>query len=269
MSRYQFKIVSNQKDNTLSYFIKNEKSEWIPVSNASVLSRSSFIRTTLQKNGEQILKNINEIYNIAGDGLDLHFFGSDNDYKLLTDLVEKKFSAEDICCHPMKKVIAVLGRLRSGKTTLLTTLMERSGNDYRSTQYHNIWTGIKEDSSITWCELPGIDLGKDNLIAAAEHLKKLTALGLTDIIYCFGTSKTEDAEKNIIRHIQEHHPATNIVIALTRCLDEQDASIVRNEFPDMPNLKVIATMAKELKTRGGTIAPYGIDRLLHAVISEK
>lgn len=90
MSRYQFKIVSNQKDNTLSYFIKNEKSEWIPVSNASVLSRSSFIRTTLQKNGEQILKNINEIYNIAGDGLDLHFFGSDNDYKLLTDLVEKK-----------------------------------------------------------------------------------------------------------------------------------------------------------------------------------
>ena len=270
MKPNQIKIVNNSKGKKLSYFFQNEKSEWNLVSNTSALSRKKYVSASISENAAEILQIINDTYNIGNRGVDIHFEGSVNDYNTLQSIIEENFSDDNLHCYQQKTSIAVAGKIGSGKTTLIGEIVKRQGKEFCFFQNNMINGYADTESTITWYEIPGIDLGKENVFAAMANFDLLAKNGVTNFIYCVGTNKVEELEEQFIRYVQEKYPGVKVLIVLTMCLEDEAVPILSEQlFKNIGNVKVIPTLAKEFKTREGLIPAYGLDKIINYIFAGK
>lgn len=269
MKHNQIKIISNSGEKTLSYFFRNEKEEWNLVSNASALSRKKYVTASIKEHAVEILQIINDIYNIGNRGVDIYFEGSKNDFDFLCCAINENFVEYTLNCLHQKTAVAVAGKIGSGKTTLIEELIKVQGKKHQLFYDGNI-TGYKDsESAVTWYEIRGIDLGKENVEAAIKKFDQLAKNGVTNFIYCFRTIKIEDLEEQFIRHVREKSPGVKILIVHTLCL-EDDADILLQHLKEtVGEVKVIPTLAKEFKSREGILSPYGLDEIIQYLFEGK
>ena len=127
MERNKVKIVANQEAGTIAYYFQNEKGEWMPVSNASLLSRREFRYAAIGERGQAILEAINEMYNYGGRGVDALFEGSNEDFQTLCSILAKHFSGENMTCRESRLKIAVAGKSGSGRKAVVEELSRLNG----------------------------------------------------------------------------------------------------------------------------------------------
>ena len=122
-------------------------------------------------------------------------------------------------------------------------------------------TGIYTDESgaTIWYEVPGIDLGIENVNAARAKFEKLAEQGLTNLVYCLGTSKLESLEEEFITYVQSEYPSIHILVALTQFKEEDSDVFVDQLSTQLNGVKVIPVLARDVKIRGGVISAYGVD----------
>ncbi len=262
MNRNKVKIVCNKNINSISYYFQNENSEWIRVSNSSELSRKEYTYTTIKEKVFDILKIINEIYNPGSRGVDLYFEGSDDEFNIICKTLDSNYSQENIMCHQNKMKIAVAGKIRSGKTTLIGELGKLLNVHYDNTQSTDYIVYNDKKGNIQWYELKGIDLGKENIEQTISIIDELVNKGLTTFVYCFGTSKIEKLEEKIILHVRNNYPQIKILVVLTSCVYDEAPSLAEQVSKSINQVKVIPVLAKELKTRGGIIPAFGLEQIV-------
>lgn len=269
MNRNKVKIICNKNTNSISYYFKSEGLEWIRVSNYSELSRKEYTSTTIKEKASDILKIINETYNPQNRGVDLYFEGSDEDFHSLNKILESSYSGENINCHHKKMKIAVAGKIGSGKSTLIEELGKFIKVNYEKEQNSDLSVYVDKGGNTEWYELRGIDLGKENIEETEAILDKLVEEGLTTFIYCFGTSKIEELEEKLILHVRDDYPQLKILIALTSCIYDEGELFAEEVSKCINQRRVIPVLAKELKTRQGSIKAFGLDEITQYIFEGK
>ena len=269
MNRNKVKIVCNKNINSISYYFQNERSEWVRLSNSSELSRREYTFTTIQEKASYILQIINEIYNPGNRGVDLYFEGSDDDFTILCNTLKSNYSEDNITCQQKKMKIAVVGKIGSGKSTLIEEMSQLLNAHYKKTQDINFMVYADKKGNTEWYELNGIDLGKKNIEQTEIVLDQLASNGLTTLVYCFGISKTEELEEKIILHIRDNYPEVKILVALTSCIYEEAPLFAEQVSKNINQAKVIPVLAKELKTREGIISAFGLDQIARYIFEGK
>lgn len=259
MLRNQIKIVSNAKRHSLAFYMKNESDEWRLVSNDSVLSRKEYIDTTVQSRAEDIVRVINSVYNPRNRGVDIYFEGEETDFRLLKNTVNRQFSESNITCVMQKTLVAVAGKIGAGKTTLIKGFWNYKDITFNCCEKDGNFVFANDEKTVIWYEIPGIDFGAENVTNARNAFEKLAKSGLTTFIYCLGTNKIEALEEELIFFVRDTYPEIKILVVLTQSVDDDQALYIDQLSANLEGIKVIPTLAMDMKTRGGVVSAYGLD----------
>lgn len=265
MIRNKIKIVADKTARTLAFYFLNEQQKWCSVSNSSVLSRKKYITANIKESSAEIIFIINSVYNTGNRGVDIYFEGSEEDFSILCETIAKTFPDENIACLIQRTNIAVAGKLQSGKSTLITEMGIYKNANYVYSKDTNAEIYTNEDATTVWYEIPGIDIGIENVITAREAFEKLAKKGLTTFVYCLRTSKIETLEEELIHFVSEEYPSIKIILVLTQYLDEDVTAFSEQLKKRMDRTTVIPLLAKSIKTREGIIEAYGLDKLDQAI----
>lgn len=260
MLRNQIKIISNAQRHSLAFYYKTDAGGWRLVTNDSALSRKEYIGATVQSRAEDIIRVINSVYNPGNRGVDISFEGEEKDFLLLKNTIDSLFSQSNISCVMQKTShVAVAGKIGAGKTTLIKGYFahkEISCNYYEK-DGNSVFADDQE--SIVWYEIPGIDFGAKNVTNARNAFEKLVKSGLTTFIYCLGTNKIETLEEELISFARNNYPEIKILVVLTKSVDDEQMLYIEQLSANLGGIKVIPTLAIDLKTRGGVVSAYGLD----------
>lgn len=268
MEHNKIKIVSNIKLRRIAYYFKNESSEWVRVSNSSGLSRKEFCETTISEKIYDIIKIIDDVYNPGNRGVEVLFEGTDEEYVIIRNTVKKVNMCDSIICRQKKAKIAVVGKIGSGKTTLIESIGEHLSTNFSKKKNPQYDVFVDKKGNTEWYELKGIDLGKEYITQSNVILTELAETGMTVLVYCLSTYKIEELEEKLILEFSEQHPEINVLISLTSCVDE-DAALYAEQISGRLNKKVIPVLAKEKKTRNGSIPAYGLEQTVQYIYEGK
>lgn len=255
----QIKILSNPKNKTLSFYIKNEKKKWCLVSNYSELSRKKFTSANIFDVGENIINIIDCDYNLSGRGVDIRFEGPEDEYVYLQQCIISRFKERNITCNHAKTAIVVAGKIGSGKSTLIEEMCKYSCGNFSSALLDGCEKYTVHETHTIWYEISGIDIGIENISAAQKTFDRLAEDGVTDFIYCLSGNKIEKLEEDFIVYARSNYPSINILLLLTNYLDDKDDFFVEQLSSHLDDIKVIPILAKSRKTRNGIIEAYGLD----------
>ena len=218
---------------------------------------------------DKIISAICSIYNPGNRGINLFFEGSEEEYRIILDILDTEFANFNISCFRKETCIAVAGKIGSGKTTLINEMGHLKGITYTQSRMDNILSYSNEEMAIVWKEMPGIDIGKESMDEAVKTFEYLAKNGLTNFVYCLNTNKIEKSEEDFIEMVKNNYPDIKILLVLTKCAVE-DGNLYADELSKrMENLKVIPVLAKDLKTRFGTILAYGLDDIERYIFEGK
>lgn len=260
MLRNQIKIVSNKKRQSLAFYLKNEADEWRLVSNDSVLSRKEYICATIQSRAVDIVRVISTVYNPGNRGVDISFEGEEKDFLFLKDTIDSQFSGSNITCNMQRTLIAVAGKIGAGKTTLIKGFGKYKDISFNCYEKDGNYVFVfADDETVIWYEIPGIDFGAENVAKAKNAFEKLAKSGLTTFIYCLGTNKIEALEEDLIFFVRDTYPEIKILVVLTQFVEDEQKLYVEQLSATLDGLKVIPTLAVDMKTRGGVVYAYGLD----------
>lgn len=260
MSRNRIKIVSNYNSKTLSFFYMNEKGVWRSVSQQSEL-HWKFPSASIFDSGEEIVAAIDRQYNTGKRGVDIRFEGPAEEYRYLRECIAKCFHERDIECEHQQTIIAVAGKVGSGKTTFIEEICKYLGESSSSVSFEGYEKFTSYSSNIIWYEISGIDIGKENVLAAQKTFDRLTEEGVTDFIYCLSTTKIEDLEENVISHIRSTYPNIKITLLLTMYVDDESDLYSEHLSEQLNGIRVLPILAKNLKTRRGIVEAHGLDEV--------
>lgn len=261
LSQNRIKIVSNPNPRSLSFFLMNEKGQWVSVSNYSELSRKKYTTADIFTAGDDIVSIIDRDYNTGGRGVDIRFEGTPEEYAFLQECVKKRFQHQNIVCNHYQTIIAVAGKINSGKSTFIEAMCKYGGGNSSSIQFDGYERYTAYPSNAIWYEIAGIDIGKENVTAAQETLSRIIPDGVTDFIYCISTNKIEELEEKFILNIKSTYPHINVLLLLTNHLDDSDDLFIDQLSHQLNNVKVLPILAKARQTRNGIIEAYGLDNV--------
>jgi hypothetical protein len=259
MKRNRMKIVSKANPQKLEFFFQGEKGEWWPITSESKLSRSEYA-TTIQEKAADILRYIDNEYNPQNRGVDIIFEGSPDDFTILDRIQRKILPDANIHCYQETK-IAVAGKIKSGKSTLIEEINHLRGEECLQTEEYGVLRYTNEVASIIWNEIPGIEIGKETVAKAIKTFDTLAEQELTAFVYCINVCKIEQLEEEFIGHVKEKYPRIKILIALTMSVGEEDDLIADQIGKLVGNIKAIPVLAKEYNTQTGIVAAYGLDKV--------
>lgn len=259
MAHNKIKIVSN--NSTVFYYIQNEEMQWVRVSNSSELSRREYTHVCIKEKVFDILQIINDSYNPGNRGVDLYFEGCADEFYIICNALAEKYDKENITCYHKTMKIAVVGKIGSGKTTLIKEMFNINNSQYKKIEglKYDIFYDKKRD--VEWYELNGIDLGRKNIEDCKQTLTKLAKNEITTLIYCFSTTKIERLEEELILYISNNYPQIKILILLTKYIYDDGDLFARQINEIITNAKVIPILAKDLQTRNGTISSFGLEEI--------
>lgn len=269
MKHNNIKIKSDPQNHTLAFYILSEQQKWCPVSNSSVLSRKKIAGASIKDVAAEIIGIIDSVYNMHNRGVDIYFEGTEDDFAALQDTVGNSFADKNIKCILQQTIIVVAGKVQSGKTTLIEELARYRGDDYQVNNVDSVFTYASNDNAIIFYEIPGIDIGVDNIIAVRETFERLVKTGVTVFLYCLSSSKIEYSEENLIKFVAQNYPSIKVIVALTKYIDEDSASYPKQLSKRLNGIEVVPLLAKKIKVRQGAIDAYGIDALNRELFEEK
>lgn len=256
MCKNRMKIVSKK---SLSFFFMNENEVWRQVSEKSELSREKFTSANIYEKGKDILSVIDRDYNIKGKGVDIQFEGSEKEFRCLEKYIEDNFKGKNINCkHQKNIIIAVAGKIGSGKTVFIEEMCKYAGEKDRSSSQEDYIKYIFEPSNTICYEIAGIDIGIENVYKAQSTFDNLALDGVTHFIYCLSTNKIEKLEEEFIAHVVSSYPSITVLLLLTQYIND-DISYVEQLSERLNGIKVIPVLARIRKTMSGPIEPYGLD----------
>lgn len=262
MKRNQVRIVSNAKKQSLAFYLKDEQEKWRKISNSSDLSRKKYTASSIKESAEEIVRVIGSEYNPANRGVDIYFEGAEEDFFILKNVIDKKCSQNYLdCIYVRDTKIAVAGKVGSGKTTLIKGIEDYKGVSFVHQENNGLLSYSDDELKVVWYEIPGIDIGVENIYAARNTFEQLANEGLTTFIYCLGTTKIETLEEELIRFVRNDYPSIKILIVLTRFVDDDNKIYADQLSGNLNGTKVIPVLAKEMKTRSGIIPAYGLDNV--------
>lgn len=267
MTPNRIKIACNGDLGTLSYLIQNEQGAWVPVSRYSELSQRKYTATTIRESANAILRVIDSVYNPAGRGVEIAFEGPDRDSALLREEISRNFASRGIVCERKTVKAALAGKRASGKTTLIGALCRLLKEQFTETRYEGHIRYAGDSGTLEWYELAGIDMGENDVSRAAETVDALAGEGLTHFIYCFGGTKVEPQEAELIDSVREKHPEIAVLSVRTRAVSEDDVSSAEL-IGEHIGTGVIPVLAEDLVTRAGTVAAYGCEDVLNAIFNK-
>lgn len=259
-TRNQVKIISNSQRQSLAFYYKGDVHEsWQLVTNASNLSRKEYICAFIRDRAKDIVCEINSDYNQKNRGVDIFFEGDEADFLLLKKVIDDDFYQSDITCVMQKTRIAVSGKIGAGKTTLIKGFWEFKGKGSHCCEKEGVFLYTDDEESSVWYEIPGIDFGAENVDNARKTFEKLAKSGLTTFIYCLGTTKIESLEEDLIFFVRDNYPSIKVLVVLTQFVDDEQTLYVEQLSAALDGIKVIPTLAVDMKTRGGVVYAYGLD----------
>ena len=269
MNRREIKIEAdysgNEPQNT--FYCKNEKGEWKVIGNTSELT-NDYSNKRINECAKEIVKVINDTYSIRDRGVDIYFKGKEEDFSALEDAVE--IEPCNITCSIIKnRLVAVAGKIKSGKTTLIKAFMKYKGIEFNC---DNQFMYIDGENKTYWYEIPGIDYEEGSIAKAMNIVDLLESdvldkLGITTLIYCLESTKIEKAEKDFLSYVEKKYPTTKILVVLTRFVDDEQTKF--DELSQaLHGIKIIPVLAMSFKTRTGTVHPYGLDDIEHNIFKE-
>ena len=99
VERNKVRIRCNPYSKEILYHLWDSEDDiWCEMSENSVLTRSDFMKATIQNKAQDILSAINETYNLGNVGIDIVFEGTDDDFNELDHVRECYFRSFDIRC---------------------------------------------------------------------------------------------------------------------------------------------------------------------------
>lgn len=248
------KLVYQPSDKSLSFFIKNASSNWIPISEYSELTEKKYKFANLNKDAKLILDAITKLY-VHGNELRIILEG----FEYVDDFCMTATKYKNIAVNTGKFTLAVLGKVKSGKTTLIEAFNvdDKKVIDEDRTSY-------VIDGNI-WYEIRGIDLGEASYLATLNTIEGINREQQISIfIYCveYKSGKIEDEEEKLIEKLLGQYPNARIIVAVTNSFDETGAKILAQKFSSqLPATSVIPILARKAETRIGDIQPYGVLKL--------
>lgn len=184
-----------------------------------------------------------------------------------------RLGIRDISCASSLKKIAVIGKMNSGKTSLIEGMGTLQGYRYFVTEFPDYCIYRDEGRQTEWYEINGIDIGMENIKRAKQVICKLVETGLSVVIYCVNaiSGRMEDVEKDFIHHLVENYPKVTVLVVLTMAV-KKDAHEVVNEIEKLSKrIRVATTLAKKYefetedpktgKEKNIVLQPYGLDVL--------
>lgn len=174
------------------------------------------------------------------------------------------------------KRILIAGKKSVGKTVLIEGIERKKNKRFERIVKPGKYR-IYEDKNkhITFYEIEGIDLGKDEVERTYEIIKNLMVGKAASIAYCISaeTGKIEDIEKDLIDRFIKEFPKATITIILTMCYKENVQEIVESLRTVCGGINVIQTLAREYKTgikdpktgKPFVIQPFGLDEVYELV----
>lgn len=261
LPRNRIKIVSAQSSKALSFFMMNEKGQWEVLSNYSDLSRKKFTTANIFDVGDAVVEIIDRDYNTGGRGVDIRFEGPDNEYAFLQECVKRRFQSQDVSCAHHKTIVAVAGKIKSGKSTFIEEMCKYAGGTTSSVQFDGYECFTSHPSNVRWYEIAGIDIGKEYVLSAKQTISSLIPEGVTDFIYCLSTNKIEPLEEDFILYVRNTYPSVNVLVLLTNYMDDVNDISIERLSDQLNGIKVLPILSKLRKTRGGIIEAYGLDNV--------
>ena len=269
IKRNKLKMVSNQSTQKNSFFFLNENGEWVTVDSASPLSRREYTEADIQEKIFQILQIIDEVYNTGNRGVDLIFEGAGEEGTLICDAISVAKLGDTISFDQKKTIIAVAGKLSSGKTTLIEEIGKMHNVEYTREKENDYVVYREQHGNSAWYELNGIDLGKACMEHAEAVLEGLVQKGLGVIIYCLSNGKIEQIEETLLKTFNAKHPDIKTLLVLTNSADEEAELFAEQLSSRLGQVRVIPVLAKEIKTRSGSIPPFGLIQLIKYIYEGK
>ncbi len=175
----------------------------------------------------------------------------------------------NILCKQNKMQVAFVGKIGSGKTTLIDALAELNNIEFSISHESDYTLYQNMEGSQLWYEITGIDIGKINVEKACTTIKNLIKEGMDALIYCFSTNKIEATEENILLDIKSDFPNVRILVVLTSCVDDDSTVYTERMSNSLKGIKVLPVLAKDKRIRKGIISAYGLEDISRFIYGGK
>lgn len=270
MKRNKIRVVCNPCTNKMAYYFKNEIGEWNVLSDSSPLSRKRYTNILFSEKVNELLTEIDKVYNRKNKGVDILFEGTTENYKLLLSTIQSSFKDRDIDCQLGTTKIAVVGKKAVGKSSLIEGLECLQGFQYSKTNRKGYSKYVDECNHAEWYEIEGIDLGKDQVEIAFKTIEKLSEKGLSAAIYCISaiSGRIEEIEKELIKKLADNFVELKVMVVLTMCYKDEAQELIDEIEKITDQMKLVPVLAKEYKVgikgdngNSQVILPFGLEEV--------
>lgn len=258
----KLRIVSNQGTHKCAFFLENENEEWVCVDAASPLSRKDYTDGGIYETAYKIIRVVDEIYNVGNRRVEIFFEGAEDEYEQIRAVLCQAKVGESVTCYQKKTIIAVAGKIHTGKTTLIEEIGKNQKKNYSIRKENGVTRYGEQNSDSEWYEVDGIDIGQANMKRCRETFERLAGQGLSSVVYCLLNDKIEKAEEELLEDFHRKYPGTRILLVLTNSVDEKAGQFAEQLENRLGWAHVIPVLAKEVKTRSGRVAPFGVERVI-------
>lgn len=266
------KIVCDSFMNRVSYFFLNELDEWLLLSGSSPLSSQHYTKADIKNISKDIVEKIDEVYNRKNKGVDILFEGTTDNYECICRDIEEYLPGRNITCRMKTTKIAVVGKKKTGKTSLINGIAKSQGYKLKAVEESQYTKYKDEHNPVEWFEVNGIDLGNEKVEEVCGIIRELVYEGLSKVIYCISgdSGRIEKSEKNMIITLKKTFPSIDVLTAVTKCYKDGVQKVIDEIEKTIGQGEVFPTLAKEYKARnGGIVEPFGLTELSTFVFEGK
>lgn len=276
------KIINNLNDGHISYYFLNEKNNWVLLKRESPLTRCYFVNSSIYEHAGEIIKAIDDIYNRSGEGVEIVFEGTMEDYNKLESIISsKEYADKNIKCKHAQFRVIVVGKVSSGKSTLIESIYELCNYKFKIEESKIYDKYYDQENKLVIYELKGISFENSSLENIELILKEITNDNeeqVDSIVYCVESSvgRLENIEINLINDVCENIENINIVVALTNCRRDNYIEVVDEIKKELKVLNVYPVLAKDYvienikESQDGNnvqkILAFGVDKLYKGII---
>lgn len=276
------KIVNNLNDGHISYYFLNEKNNWVLLKRESPLTRVYFANSSIYEHASDIVKAIDDIYNRSGEGVEIVFEGTIEDYNKLKSIIFlKEYVDKNISCKYSQFRIIVAGKVASGKSTLIESIYELCKYEYEVEKCENYDKYYDKDNKLIIYKLKGISFENSTLENIELILKEIASDNeeqVDSIVYCVESvvGRLENIEINLINDICESIENITMSIALTNCRRDNYRGVADEIKKELKVLNVYPVLAKDYvignanETQDDSnvqkIPAFGVDKLYKGII---
>lgn len=259
----RIKIIYNSTNTKAYYQFMNDNGKWGDVPKESELSRLFYANAIAEDRIKELLQVIDKRYNGHNEGVNILYCGKLTVYDKFLVALSNDFVDRNIKCIRYDSKNIVVGKRNAGKTCLIEGIMAHFGKDIvpceidRYIEY--------EDDGVSLYEIKGIEPGLENVQKAFETVEERIMAGTRTVLYCFSfrAGKFEEIEIKFIKDIESRYADVQVIPIITGCIDEQRAIDFSQKISsELGGREVILTLAKEMNTKVGTLASFGLDKVI-------